>query len=122
MTLVRLRHLGEGALRKWQPRLLLRDWQLTLLVKPEQEIQGSGGGPATVTLNRREMRATVYLNATWWAGKPDNIRDVDESVVHELLHCHLDDVTCNAKLRAAVEARDEFVIDRLTRVLVEACA
>jgi hypothetical protein len=124
--------------RVWEERLGLTGWDIEYRVKHLK--------PRTTTARclRSEQydRATILFNdwvltneppKHWHAGRRATLRDIEETTVHELLHCHLMQLdrwqtsTKHGMKRAvwglAVAHHDlteEQIVDRLARALTSA--
>ena len=75
----------------WQRRLRLQDWQVRLLIKSAEDVDG---GFARCKIGQSEKRAVISIVEP---GDPSSLdlqligeRDIEEDIVHELLHLYMD--------------------------------
>lgn len=99
---------------KWQPLLLLQEWDIRCVALPEIEDRR-----AETEWHVPHHYAAVRLNLAYWRGGEDQgcecgsaaNTELEETIVHELFHvrhAHHDSVTANLVRNATKETRDNF--------------
>lgn len=99
----------------WKPRLGLSDWQIELQVEKEPR----GSTIAWTIYDWTMKKATVGVTAAILTHKYDFEVDVEESLVHELLHLVLAPVAPDADEDDLVFSTFEQILNTLARALVE---
>lgn len=113
---------AKRALAYWQKTLRLQDWDITVRIVRRDEMPNSGAAGAAAWDTYRT--ATIYLvNPTDFEEDwSERMRDMEDTLVHEMLHLHLDGCRIHSKdaegnLTASGIA-EERAIDTLTGALV----
>src|SRR5947209_1947282 len=107
--------------RKWQKLLRLQDWRITSnFVNPEflKEITGTelAVGACDAHVETKEARISV-LGPEFWSDEDDpREQDVENTVVHELWHCHF---AAFAPEDKATELQHEQTIEVITEVMMK---
>ena len=106
--------------RKWQRLLRLQDWKIKVKFASQEELnrivgEGEPCGACHSFVEAKE--AVIYiLNPEEWTDFEDSrVTDVENTIVHELLHCHFsafDNATKGLKLA------EEQTIEVLAEVLL----
>ena len=91
--------------REWQRRLRLQDWQVELSFRRFHEMSGDTRGDCYMSMEQRIARIDI-LNPK--DARPDAPPyDLEQTIVHELLHLHFEPFWRNKKrleLEQAIEA------------------
>jgi hypothetical protein len=91
----------------WLPRLCLSDWRVTVVIPPKRAMRGAAGDCCCQPeIRHARIRISPEVEAA----------EVEQTLVHELLHIHFHSFfrTRPARLRVAQEA----TIDAIARALV----
>ena len=106
--------------RLWRQRLQLHDWKIAVLVGP---IAPEDNAKAYCAAAPEYREATVHVS-------PDDVapEDAESTVVHELLHCHVEALAGLALVMAgddpvrkeAVRRAEEELVMRLERAFTQA--
>jgi hypothetical protein len=99
---------------KWKPILKLADWDIRAIIKPRHDMGEEGRVLVT------SPRKIAFIRVREIDAAPDEfgyLTDAEHSVVHELIHCHLDPISPNDRnsLEALIE---EQAIDALASALI----
>ena len=94
----------------WKPRLGLSDWEIRFEAKHPHDMRSEAQGSCYVTRSRR----IAYIEVAEPQAKE---HDVEQTVVHELLHCYFDLQDFDAKDYAYVQS--ETGVDALACLLVK---
>lgn len=70
---------AAAAMEKWQAKLKIQDWELSLSCSVPREFADVPGFHGATRMNTTARKAEVYVN-------PLSPRDPEEIVIHELLH------------------------------------
>lgn len=98
--------------REWQKDLRLLDWDIDWKVLPAKEMDGNFGQNNNTV---RRKFAHIYILDKNEYEKGDMLHyDPEVTIVHELLHCHLNTVGD----RKNVVKNEEYVIETLSALLV----
>lgn len=113
---------AQTALAFWQKRLRLQDWNITVAVVRKSELSTGCYGEVGVNLIYRQAEISLMDPIDFEESDGERERDMEDSLVHELLHCVLKDCRIdtrdsNRKLTAAGIA-EERAIDALAGALV----
>ncbi len=119
-------HQLDKMVQKWQRVLLLGDWQIRARTVRLDEIPVGAAGFSQADRDLRYMTIAVLdpadyadlaeLNGTIPRHGKEIIRDIEDTVVHELVHLRLRDLVQadSAGLRAA----EEMTVNRITSALL----
>lgn len=78
----------------WQSVLRLKDWEVAVEMVPPSRIQNQGFGVSYIDLLSR--RTTIHLaEYSGHSGSPAHDYSWQETLVHELLHCHFEPFMCD---------------------------
>jgi hypothetical protein len=110
----------DGLRREWQKLLRLQDWRIvSKFVNPEilkertQEEKAVGACGAFAETKEAEI---IILGPQYWSEEYDaRERDVEDTIVHELLHCHF--APFEGK-NDAVALQHEQAIEAITEALL----
>ena len=94
----------------WKPRLGLSDWEIRFEAKHPHDMRSDAQGSCYVTRSRRIAHIEVCEPAS-------KDQDVEETLVHELLHCYFDLQDMDPKDYAYVQS--ETGVDALACLLVK---
>ena len=94
----------------WKPRLGLSDWEIRFEAKHPHDMRSEAQGSCYVTRSRR----IAYIEVAEPQAKE---HDVEQTVVHELLHCYFDLQDFDAKDYAYVQS--ETGVDAIACLLVK---
>ena len=99
----------------WQQRLKLQDWDITIRLVPTTELKPKTLGnihwdSATKTATVRALSLADYK-----LSYPDALRDLEFTVVHELIHLQLSSLPRSEASRGA----EERAVNQLTEALLE---
>ena len=73
---------------KWQDKLFLQEYRFTVAIL--DKFSGSGGAWAEIEVNSNYLEATISVYSSFWE-LDEKVQE--ETIVHELCHCHTDDFT-----------------------------
>lgn len=125
----------DACIRVWQDRLGLKDWDIEVRMKRIK--------PRTVGFrccrSAQYDRAVIQVNdwvltntppRSWHAGRKATLADLEDSCVHELMHCHIGPLDrwqnrvhgylqgdVLRQVATAYDDEEEHVVDRLARAL-----
>jgi len=99
----------------WQGRLSLRDWNITVRLARASELKPKTVGnihwdSATKTANIRVLAVSDYR-----MGYPEMLRDMEFTVVHELIHLQLSSLPRSEASRGA----EERAVNQITQALLD---
>lgn len=111
MTLTEARRL----LRKWQERLRLEDWDLTLRWARKDEEEACWG---LMIPDTHAKAATIVLvrpsHPAWGTG--DHPRDPEATIVHELMHLPM--TAFKTRAGSLEEVAEENIVNQVSRLLI----
>lgn len=101
--------LPAGLLEYWQRQLRLQDWDVVADVVPARAL-GGAAGQTTTTPWRRYAAVQIADPATLDPDAGPGFRDLEATLVHELLHVALAGVGDHAPLEPAIEALSRALV------------
>jgi hypothetical protein len=106
--------------REWQKRLRLQDWKITSKFAPLgflKEVTGTENpvGANESFVEAKEAKIHILRPEDWDKEYNERQQDVEDTVVHELLHCHF--AVFDAEDNAT-RLRQEQVIESLTEAFM----
>lgn len=110
---------ARDRLAYWQDVLRLKDWDIDVSIERRREIGGGGLGCATIDCYRRARVRLCdpidYDERDW----PID-RDMEATLVHELVHLHLDDLRVVEKDKDGKTTAEYVALERATETLARA--
>jgi hypothetical protein len=99
----------------WQKRLKLEDWNLTVKLVRSTELKPKTVGNIHWDTPTKTATIRVLALADYKLPYPDALRDMEFTVVHELVHLHLSSLPRSEASRGA----EERAVNQLTEALLE---
>ena len=108
----------QEKLKEWQERLRLQDWIVRARICRRHELPSNSQGRVYVTLSKK-MANILILDPVDY--EPDNMlpQDMENSLVHELLHLHLWPITGDDE-EGIYRIAEEQAIESITSGLLHA--
>jgi hypothetical protein len=104
----------EQALRTWQHRLNLRDWDIRVQLVRPNALEPKTLGNIHWDTNTRQATIDVLSSHDYNLPLQDMLSDMEFTVVHELVHLHL----AVLPRSTATERKEEYVVNQLARALL----
>lgn len=117
----------ERLVKKWKKRLLLSGWEVVVVVCPLSEFCRTKGVEAVseIGVYLPEQRGILRVREDFNDPKVKSIDTLEETVVHELLHCHgpsegrgYEWCGFTKEQQERLGEMEEDFIDRMARILV----
>ena|ERR1017187_7183391 len=106
----------EALCEWWKCKLRLSDWEIKLLIVRQWDIQGNAGTCNFTVSNRTAVVKLLdpmdYDSSSLWP------QDMEQTLVHELLHIHMGTFSETAT-GSAEERFEEHAVDGLSKAFVE---
>lgn len=114
---------AQKALVYWQKRLRLQDWTLTVAVVRKSELSTGCYGEVSISRIYRQADIALMDPVDFEASDSERERDMEDSLVHELLHCVLKDCRIHTRddnhTLTSAGIGEERAIDALAGALVD---
>lgn len=107
---------AEKLLAEWQTRLRLKDWNLRVRLDPKLDCYGRNRGHTWYQDGEIVLKPSDSIPEDW----KESCQDLEVTLVHELLHCHLSPITDRAKEDSFEVGICEKVIEMCAQALVAA--
>jgi hypothetical protein len=106
-------------LAQWQDRLKLQDWTVTLVASHPGDLRPGTLGNISWDEEKKTARIRVLRASDYQAPFRATLRDMEFTVVHELIHLEFSGVTRNEESRSA-ESRtaEEEAVNRMAETLL----
>jgi hypothetical protein len=105
----------QGALRTWQDRLNLREWDIRVeLVRPSA-LEPKTLGNIHWDMDTRRAAIDVLSAYDYTLPMPEMLNDMELTVVHELIHLHLASLPRTESTRR----NEEYVVNQISRALLD---
>ncbi|WP_157800947.1 hypothetical protein [Bacillus solitudinis] len=107
----------EERLAYWQEKLRLRDWIITIRIVREKEMDPNRAAEISWTLSKK-MASVRILDPIDYPDGLMAMQDMENSLVHELLHLHFAPIHEDAHDREHYEVFEEQAIESITHGLI----
>jgi hypothetical protein len=104
---------------KWQQRLSLEDWKITLEVARASELKPHTLGNIHWDADRKTAVIHVLDPADYRMSFPDMLKDVEFTVVHELIHLELVPVLAPLQRTDANRRDEEHAVNHMADALLQ---
>jgi len=102
------------ALKVWQERLNLKDWQIRVELVHPSALEPKTLGNIHWNTDTKEATINVLSSRDYTLPLPEMLSDMEFTVVHELIHLHL----ASLPRSNATEVKEEFVVNQLAHALL----
>jgi hypothetical protein len=104
----------------WQKRLRLEDWKISLIVSHPSDLRRGTLGNIHWDADQKTAKIRVLSASDYNGSLSDALKDMEFTVVHELIHLELSPVTRSEESRSA-ESRtaEEDAVNRMADTLLE---
>jgi hypothetical protein len=102
------------ALRTWQERLNLRDWDIHVQLVRPSALEPKTLGNIHWDTNTRQATIDVLSSYDYTLPTPEMLNDMEFTVVHELVHLHL----ASLPRTEASRRNEEYVVNQFARALL----
>ena len=101
-------------LQLWQKRLNLHDWKITIVMTPRAALKAGTLGGIRWDKSKRTAAMAVLDASEYTVSLADMLKDMEFTVVHELIHLEL----ASLPRSEASRRTEELAVNNLTRALV----
>ena len=110
----RLDQFVTGKLALWQERLHLEDWKISLVMRRKQDLKTATLGG--IHWDKKKKSATLYVldAADYTMPAADMLKDMEFTIVHELVHLEL----ASLPRSEASRTNEEFAVNQLAEALL----
>ena len=70
---------------KWQRVLKLQDWEIAVVVRPREDMEGNDGSCMSMVGRKH---ASIQLAEAWKPEELNEFYDPEQTFIHELIHVH----------------------------------
>jgi len=104
----------DQALRTWQERLNLNDWEIRVQLVRPSALEPKTLGNIHWDTNTKEATIDVLSSYDYTLPLPEMLTDMEFTVVHELIHLHL----ASLPRSDATRRNEEYVVNQIAHALL----
>jgi hypothetical protein len=105
-------------LSRWQKRLQLEDWKISVLVARASELKPKTLGNIHWDTDKKTALIRVLDPADYEMAQPEMLRDMEFTVVHELIHLELASVLSPLARNDASRREEEHAVNHMADALL----
>lgn len=105
--------------RAWQQRLDLQDWTISVAVVRASELRPKTLGNVRWDLDKKTAQIRVLDPADYQMSFPDTLKDIEFTVVHELIHLELAPLFADQHRTEANRRDEEYTVNHLADALLK---
>ena len=117
-TLIVERFAAEK-LYSWQRRLNLKDWEISIVVAPAGALKKNTVGNIRWDKDKKSAVIRVLDPADYKIPFADILKDIEFTVVHELIHLEMSPVLADLNRTDANRMEEEYAVNHMTDALLK---
>jgi hypothetical protein len=117
-TLIAQRFAVEK-LWSWQRRLNLKDWEISIVVAPIGTLKNNTVGNIRWDKDKKTAVIRVLDPADYKIPFDDILKDIEFTVVHELIHLEMSPVLADLNRTDANRMEEEYAVNHMTEALLK---
>jgi len=103
----------------WQRRLNLKDWEISIVVAPVGALKKNTVGNIRWDKDKKTAVIRVLDPADYKIPFPEILKDIEFTVVHELIHLEMSPVLADLNRTDANRMEEEYAVNHMTEALLK---
>ena len=112
-------HYALEKLSSWQRRLNLADWDIKIIVARSTDLKKNTVGNIRWDRDKKTAVIRVLDPVDYKLSWDDTLRDIEFTVVHELIHLEMSPVLADLNRTDANRMEEEYAVNHMTEALLK---